>query len=114
MLRVGACIGIGIAVLIGLAGSGDGHIGDSHIGAGHAPQSDTSLAQACAGQPTDHQLESALFEARAQSIGGFDAICYAVEEPLAPRTGPALSSNVNVDIDGAEGLDPKRGRQRRR
>jgi hypothetical protein len=108
MLRVGVCIGIGIAVLIGVAGCRNGHVRHDH-----APQSDASLTQACAGQPADPQLERALFDARAQSLGGFDAICYAVEEPLAPRTQTALSSNVNVGIDGAEGLDPKRARQRR-
>jgi hypothetical protein len=108
MSRSVACVGIGVALVIGLAS------GVIVSGNGHAQESDAALAQACAGLPTDHRLESALFNARAQSIGGFDAICYGVEEPLAPRTRAALSRNDNVDLDGAGGLDPKRGRQRRR
>ena len=85
MLNSTARIGIGIALALGLASSVIA-IGDDQAG-----QADTPLAQACAGLPTNHQLESALFDARAQSTGGFDAICDAVEESLVPGTGSAPS-----------------------
>ena len=85
MLNSMASIGTGIALVLGLASSVI-VIGDDQPG-----QTDTLLAQACAGLPTDHQLESALFNARAQSTGGFDAICDAVEESLAPARGELTS-----------------------
>jgi hypothetical protein len=50
---------------------------------------DGSLVQACAGMPASHQLESALFNARAQSNGGFDPICGAIESPVAAAAQPS-------------------------
>ena len=85
MLNSTARIGIGTALVLGLASS------VIVIGNHQAGQTDTPLAQACIGLPTNHQLESALFDARAQSTGGFDAICDAVEESLVPGTGSAPS-----------------------
>jgi len=96
-----ARIGIGTALVLGLAST------VIIIGNHQAGQTDTLLAQACAGLPTNHQLESALFNARARSTGGFDAICDAVEESLAPGTGSAPSKSESEDIDAA-GVDPKR------
>lgn len=93
-----ARIGIAIALVLGLASSVI-VIGDDQAG-----QTDTPLAQACAGLPTNHQLESALFNARAQSTGGFDAICDAVEESLTPGIGTAASKSQSEDTDDA-GVD---------
>lgn len=100
-----ARIGIGIALLIGLAGTA------MLISNDHPGDTDAALAQACAGLPTNHQLESALFNARAQSTGGFDAICAAAGQPPAPGMQAGLSQNENAD--GADGLDPKREHRRR-
>jgi hypothetical protein len=97
MLNSTARIGIGTALVLGLASSG------IVIGNHQAGQTDTPLAQACIGLPTNHQLESALFNARAQSTGGFDAICDAVEESLVPGTGSAASKeSENIDAAGAD------------
>jgi hypothetical protein len=49
---------------------------------------DGSLAQACAGMPASHKLERALFNVRAQSNGGFDPICGAIESPTAAAGQP--------------------------
>ena len=100
-----ARIAIGIALVIGLAGSA------ILIGNDRPGDADASLAQACAGLPTDHQLESALFNARAQSTGGFDAICAAAAQPSAPETRAGLSQSENTD--SAAGLDPRREHRRR-
>ena len=103
MLNSTARIGIGTALVLGLASS------VIVIGNHQAGQTDTPLAQACIGLPTNHQLESALFNARAQSTGGFDAICDAVEESLAPGIGNSPSKSEDID---AAGVDPKREHRR--
>ncbi|MDB6106319.1 MAG: hypothetical protein JWO52_6318 [Gammaproteobacteria bacterium] len=104
-----ARIGIGTALVLGLASS------VIVIGNHEAGQTDTPLAQACIGLPANHQLESALFNARAQSTGGFDAICDAVEESLVPGTGsaPSKSESENIDAAGAD-LERKHRRGLRR
>jgi hypothetical protein len=107
MLIVTTRVGIGIALGLGITGS---VIGISNY---NASETDTPLAEACAGLPTNHRLESALFDARAQSIGGFDAICDAVEDSLAPGIGADLRKSENGDVDIASGLDPKLERRSR-
>ncbi|MGB9330105.1 MAG: hypothetical protein WCB10_04990 [Steroidobacteraceae bacterium] len=54
------------------------------ISGGSRPEeADGSLAQACAGTRIDHQLDNALFNVRAQSNGGSDPICEAIQSQVA-------------------------------
>jgi hypothetical protein len=60
-------LGIGVTLMVA--------VGAIAIGNDRYDDVDGALAKACAGEATTPQLENALFNARAQSEGGFDAIC---------------------------------------
>jgi hypothetical protein len=71
---------LGAAVISGLAvlATGEALFGEDRYG-----DPDSSLAQACAGLMADDRLERALFNARAQSNGGFDPVCGEFEASVA-------------------------------
>jgi hypothetical protein len=52
-------------------------------GGGRSEHADGSLTQACTGMRTDQQLDDVLFNVRAQSNGGSDPICEAIESQVA-------------------------------
>jgi hypothetical protein len=60
-------LGIGITLIVA--------VGAIAIGDDSYDDVDGALAKACAGAATSHQLENALFNARARSDSGFDPIC---------------------------------------
>jgi hypothetical protein len=63
----GLMLGIGVTLIVA--------VGAIAIGDDRYDDIDGALARACAGGATSHQLENALFNARARSDGGFDPIC---------------------------------------
>jgi hypothetical protein len=56
--------------------------------AGRHEAESSALERACAGLPTDRQLEDTLSMVRALSNDGFDPICGAVEARLTGERGP--------------------------
>ena len=72
----------GIALVLGAAA---GTVPES---AGRHEEDSSSLERACAGLPTDRQLEDTLSMVRALSNDGFDPICGAVEARLTGERGP--------------------------
>ena len=56
--------------------------------AGRQEADSSALERACAGLPTDRQLEDTLSMVRALSNDGFDPICGAVEARLTGERGP--------------------------
>jgi hypothetical protein len=81
MIKSAAKAILGIAITMGIAA------GAIVIGNDRYVDTDGAFAQACAGKPATPQLENALFNSRARSDGGMDAIC-----------APAA---VDDDYDGA-------------
>ena len=68
-----------VGVAMGLTATDDGR--HEEVG--------SSLERACAGLPTDRQLEHALATARALSNGGADQICLSIQ---VPSTGGGFDS----------------------
>jgi hypothetical protein len=60
-------LGIGVTLIVA--------VGAIAIGNDRYDDVDGAIARACAGAATTHQLENALFNARARTDGGFDPIC---------------------------------------
>jgi hypothetical protein len=93
MSRSAARILIGLALITGLLG------GALWMGHERPGEAEVSLARVCAGMATDNPAEDTLFEVRAQSNGGFDPVCDALEEPL----GGSLAGDFRDD-DPSDGL----------
>jgi hypothetical protein len=74
---------LGIVVLVGLI------LSLVMTGDDRYDNTDSSLAQACADVTTFRHLESALFDARAQSTGGEDRICTNVPVPVTVAGRPS-------------------------
>jgi hypothetical protein len=108
MLRAAARILIGLTLIAGLLG---GALWMGHERPGDA---EVSLAQVCAGMVTDRKAENALFEVRAQSNGGSDPVCDALEEPLEGSLAEAfgdddLPDGLTVVGDGSQRSASHRG-----
>ena len=70
---------LGAAVISGLAVLATG---EALFGEDRYADPDSSLAQACAGLMASDRLQNALFNARAQSNGGFDPVCGEFEASM--------------------------------
>ena len=96
-------LGIGVTLIVA--------VGAIAIGDDRYDDVDGALAKACAGAATSHQLENALFNARARSDGGFDPICSPPEND-DDFDGVMLSHSPSIRDDatriGAFGAEGRR------
>jgi hypothetical protein len=97
-------LGIGVTLIVA--------VGAIAIGDDRYDDVDGALAKACAGVATSHQLENALFNARARSDGGFDPICSPPENE-DDFDGVMLSHSPSTR-DGATGFGAFGAEGRRR
>jgi hypothetical protein len=97
-------LGIGVTLIVA--------VGAIAIGDDRYDDVDGALAKACAGAATSHQLENALFNARARSDGGFDPICSPPENE-DDFDGVMLSHSPSTR-DGATGFGAFGAEGRRR
>jgi hypothetical protein len=86
-------LGIGLTLLVA--------VGAIAIGNDRYDDVNAALAKACVGEPTTPQLENALFNARARTDGGFDAMCSPPRNDDDADDGAMLSRNPSIPDGGA-------------